>query len=669
MNDTPFLADRFAALLEVGRAIASARTNSAVFEALREGATTLLRAERALILEFRGGRLIAAPGSSSAAWSRTVAERALRTGRPVVVVEGLNDDAGASVVLAGVRSVLCAPYLVRGAPAGCLYATHRLVGGLFDEADARVAELMAALAGAALEEAAAFAKIEALLADKRRAEERYRSLIENATDLITVLGPDGTIRYESPALERIRGYRPEELVGQNVFDSIHPDDRDAVTRELAEGVAHPGTMRSVELRVRHRDGSWRWLEAVGKVSRDAAGHLVAIVNSRDVTERRALEEQLRQSQRMEAVGRLAGGIAHDFNNLLTVILGRSHALRGARAEDDPVRREADVIAETAERAASLTRQLLAFGRRQVLQPKVLDLNEVVLQLEALLRRLIGEQIELVIALDPRLGRVRADPAQIEQVIINLAVNARDAMPRGGRLTIETADAPSLSSVETGAAAVPHVRLSVSDTGVGMDAATQRSVFEPFFTTKAAGHGTGLGLATVYGVVEQSGGRIAVDSAPGNGARFDIHLPRVDAPVDLGAGVAREAPRAALAHGRETVLLAEDQGVLRDLFREVLLDSGYRVLAAGNGEEALAVLERHDGPIDLVVTDLVMPIMGGRELVARLRESHPTLKAIFMTGYAPDTVMPDGGDDGPVTLLRKPFDPPVLTRAVRDILDG
>jgi two-component system cell cycle sensor histidine kinase/response regulator CckA len=599
-----------------------------------------------------------------------VAEGALGTGRPVVVVEGLNDDAGASVVLAGVRSVLCAPYFVRGAPAGCLYATHRLVGGLFDEADARVAEFMAALAGAALEQAAAFAEVEALLADKKRAEERFRSLIENATDLITVLGPDGTIRYESPALERIRGYRPEDLVGQSVFDSIHPDDRDTVTRELAEGVAQPGTMRSVELRVRHRDGSWRWLEAVGKVSRDAAGHLVAIVNSRDVTERRALEEQLRQSQRMEAVGRLAGGIAHDFNNLLTVILGRSHALRGTRAEDDPVRREADLIAETAEHAASLTRQLLAFGRRQVLQPKVLDLNEVVLGLEALLRRLIGEQIELVIALDPWLGRVKADPAQIEQVIINLAVNARDAMPRGGRLTIETADAASpVGAPNQVSGPVPHVRLSVSDTGVGMDAATRHSVFEPFFTTKAVGHGTGLGLATVYGIIEQSGGRIAVDSAPGKGARFDIHLPRVDASLDQRAGAGREAPRAALARGRETVLLAEDQGVLRDLFREVLLESGYRVLAAGNGEEALAVLERHDGPIDLVVTDVVMPIMGGRELVARLREAHPALKAIYMTGYAPDAVMPDRGDNTPVALLRKPFDPPVLTQAVREILDG
>ena len=381
------------------------------------------------------------------------------------------------------------------------------------------------------------------------------------------------------------------------------------------------------------------------------------------------QEQLAQSQKMEAVGRLAGGIAHDFNNLLTIIAGRAQLLLDELWPEDSLHRHVELIMNTADRASTLTRQLLAFSRKQVLQPKVFDLNTVVATMGAMLQRLIGEDITLVTVLHPALGHVNADPGQIEQVVMNLAVNARDAMTQGGTLTIETAnvelDAAALAqgdAVQPG----PHVMLAVTDTGSGMDAETVGRIFEPFFTTKERGKGTGLGLSTVYGIVRQSNGTVTVASERGRGSTFRVYLPRIDRPAesaDAGAP-ATPAPR-----GTETVLLVEDEPEVRALAREVLEARGYTLLVASGGPEALALGERHRGMIDLMVTDVVMPEMSGPELAERLRPGHPTMRILYMSGYTADAIGHHGLLDAGIAYLQKPFTPSILARKVRQVLEG
>ncbi|MBI3454881.1 MAG: response regulator [Candidatus Rokubacteria bacterium] len=379
-------------------------------------------------------------------------------------------------------------------------------------------------------------------------------------------------------------------------------------------------------------------------------------------------EQLLQAQKMEAVGLLAGGVAHDFNNLLTVIQGRGELLQNRLTPDDPLRRHVELIQSTAERAATLTRQLLAFSRKQVLQPQVLDLNAVVSGMEKMLRRLIGEDIALVTALDPGLGRVKADLAQLEQVILNLVVNARDAMPHGGRLTLETA---SVEWDETAARrdhGIPpgrYVVLGVSDTGVGMNAAIKAHIFEPFFTTKGPGKGTGLGLATVYGIVNQSGGGVTVDSEPERGATFRVYLPRVE---QEAAGAKEAESRVPPRRGSETVLLVEDEEGVRDLTREILESYGYAVLEAADGSAALRVSARHPGPIHLLLTDVVMPEMSGSELARRLRPLRVEMKVLYASGYADDTIVRHGVSAARAALLPKPFTPEALGFKVREVLD-
>ncbi len=402
----------------------------------------------------------------------------------------------------------------------------------------------------------------------------------------------------------------------------------------------------------------------------------AIRNARLYEERtRAAEElsrtehQLLQAQKMEAVGRLAGGVAHDFNNLLTVIGGRSELLLQRLRPGEPLRRHAELIEKTAKRAATLTQQLLAFSRKQMLQPKVLDLNAVVADTSKILRRLIGEDIELVMVTDPALGRVEADPGQLAQVILNLAVNARDAMPRGGRLILKTANVElddGFVRHHAGGRSGSHVMLEVSDTGIGMDAETRSHLFEPFFTTKGPGEGTGLGLATVYGIVKQSGGYVEVQSEPGRGTTFKIYLPRVEEVAgSLDAGpAAQDVPS-----GLETVLLVEDEEDVRDLAREILEMSGYTVLEARHGREALAVNDRHAGPIHLLLTDVVMPEMGGRALADHLGPRRPEMRALYMSGYTGDALGRHGVLEANVALLRKPFTPEVLARRVREVLDS
>ena len=501
-------------------------------------------------------------------------------------------------------------------------------------------------------------------------EELFRLISENAGDMIAVVDVNGRRIYNSPSYERILGYTPEELQSTSSFEQIHPDDRPTV-EEAAREARDRGVGRSIQYRMRHKDGSWRILESGANVVRGPAGEVEKlVVVNRDVTARRQLEEQFRQAQKMEAVGRLSGGVAHDFNNLLGVIIGYAEFLQERLAPQDSLRGSVDEILKAGKRAASLTRQLLAFSRQQVLDPKVIDLNTAVSDMEKLLRRLIGEDIELRTRLTPNVGRVKADQGQFEQVIMNLAVNARDAMPQGGKLTISTEnfmmDEAFVRRYPYPVQPGPYICVTVADTGIGMNAETKARAFDPFFTTKEKGKGTGLGLATVYGVVKQSGGYIDIESAPGAGTTFKIYLPRVDEEIDAqapSAGFDRKS-----VAGTETILLVEDEESLRRVTRETLELSGYRVVEAKDGLDALETTKAYDGPIDLPLTDVVMPGMGGRALAQELSRRRPDIRIVYMSGYAgqaPGAQRPlEPGSD----FLSKPFTREVLARKIRGALD-
>ena len=503
----------------------------------------------------------------------------------------------------------------------------------------------------------------------RSNEQRFRALVEHSWDAVALFRSDGTILYGSPATTRILGYDLAEFVDRNALDLIHPEDRDAVVGRLTEALANPRGRVDVAARVRHRDGSWRYLEGVFTNLLDDPSVGAIVNNYRDATERRSLENQVIQAQKMEAVGRLAGGVAHDFNNILTAIGGYSDLLLADLPPDDPHRQDVDEIHRAADRAAALIQQLLAFSRRQVMQPRVINLNALVANVENLLRRLIGEDVLLATALASDVGCVRADPGQMEQVIMNLAVNARDAMPGGGRLTIETrnvdldaAHAAEHRTVVPG----PHVVLAVSDTGSGMSAETQAHMFEPFFTTKEVGKGTGLGLATVYGIVKQSGGSIWVYSELGHGTTIKVYLPRVDEPPDPLPGTPVTA--AADLHGTETILLVEDEPAVRGVARQVLTRHGYTVVEAPDGQTALALFDG-DGPkVDLVVTDVVMPGMSGRSLADQLTSRLPGLQVLYMSGYTDDAIVRHGMLEPGLAYLQKPFRPEALAHKVREVLN-
>jgi two-component system cell cycle sensor histidine kinase/response regulator CckA len=502
----------------------------------------------------------------------------------------------------------------------------------------------------------------------RHSEERYRSLVEGVRDLIFALSPSGEVTSLNPAFEEITGFPPSAWIGRPFEALVHPEDVPAAL-ELFGRVVRGETRPTNQFRIVTKAGPYR----VAEFSASAQlreGKLIGILGiGRDVTDRLGLEQQLRQAQKMEAVGQLAGGIAHDFNNILTAITGHAELLLQDLGSADPRREDVAEIRRSAERAAGLTRQLLAFSRQQVLQPKVVDLNALVMDMDKLLRRLIGEDVELATVLEPSLGRVKADPGQLEQVIVNLAVNARDAMPTGGKLTLETRNIDldanytlEHSPVKPG----PYVQLTVSDSGIGMDEETQARIFEPFFTTKPRGQGTGLGLATVYGTVKQSGGFIWVYSEPGHGATFKIYLPRVDAPVEAGV------PPTLVAEplgGSETVLLAEDEPAVRAIARQALERQGYKVIAAPNGAEALALAAQHGATIDLLLTDVVMPGMSGRDLAERLLAQRPGIRVLYISGYTDNAIVRHGMLEPGLAYLQKPFRPDALVRKVREVLDA
>ena len=508
----------------------------------------------------------------------------------------------------------------------------------------------------------------------RAAERRYRSVVEHASDLVAVLDAEGRFAYASPASEQILGIDPASLRGTDPMDLVHPEDIPRAQAMLAESLASPDRLVSTQLRSRHADGSWRVVElrGVNLLDDPAVGGIV--FNTRDLTEQHRLEAQLLQAQKMEAVGRLAGGIAHDFNNMLTAIKSYSQLALDELEEGAPVRDDVREIDHAADRAATLTRQLLAFSRQQVLRPRVLDLNETVRGLEGMLRRLLMEDVTLEVRLDPAVGRVEADPGQVEQVLMNLVVNARDAMPDGGQLTVGTSNAvvEEKNRIEYGSSVFApgrYVVLAVSDTGSGMDRETQAKIFDPFFTTKEQGKGTGLGLSTVYGIVKQSGGYIWVYSEPGQGTTFKVYLPRVDERVAVASPVSVPAVAAPGATTAERILVVEDDDTVREVTRRILERAGYETIEAANGADALRLVEASGEGIALVISDLIMPEMRGTELALRLRERFPALKVLLVSGYTEDAVMRQRTFEMETAFLEKPFTPDALVRMVRRTLDG
>ncbi|PYP00978.1 MAG: hybrid sensor histidine kinase/response regulator [Gemmatimonadetes bacterium] len=502
----------------------------------------------------------------------------------------------------------------------------------------------------------------------RESEERYRTLVEGVRDVIFALSPEGTITSLNPAFETITGSRREDWVGRPFENLVHPEDLPFALELLGRVVR--GDLRAVsQFRVATAKGDYR----MGEFSATPPlleGRLIGILGiGRDVTERVQLEQQLRQAQKMEAVGRLAGGIAHDFNNILTAITGYADLLLEDLRPSDSRHQDVAEIRKAADRAAGLTRQLLAFSRQQVLQPSVIDVRTLVGDLEKMLGRLLGEDVELSTRLAPDTGRVKADPGQLEQVLMNLAVNARDAMPQGGKLTLETSNvdlSEGYAADHYPARPGPYVMIAVTDSGTGMSEETQAHMFEPFFTTKEKGKGTGLGLATVYGIIKQSGGFIWVYSELGHGTTFKLYLPRVDESADLSRGPA--PARSPAARGSETVLLAEDEAPVRAVARQVLERHGYTVLEAPTAEAALDIAARYSGTIHLLLTDVIMPGLSGRELATRLADLRPEARVIFMSGYTDDAVTRHGVLEPGLAYLQKPFTPDTLGRKVREVLD-
>jgi len=499
-------------------------------------------------------------------------------------------------------------------------------------------------------------------------EERYRALMEQANDAILVLDMEQRILEANRAAMDLLGRPRREIVGRHYDDFVAPEEL-AESRRSRAKVAIEGKVRVPLRHLVRADGSRVAVEtSISLVHVGDDSTILAIL--RDITERRRLEAQFQQAQKMESVGRLAGGVAHDFNNLLTLILGYGNLVLQALADRPAVSRQVEAIVRAGESAAKLTRQLLAFSRHQVLVRTVVDINALIRQLEQMLRRLIGEDIELVADLEPRLAHIRADAGQIEQVLMNLAVNARDAMPGGGRLTLSTRNHPPAPPAPAageageagaaGAAAVTHVVLKVTDTGCGISDAVMAHIFEPFFTTKEEGKGTGLGLATVYGIVHQSGGHLEVESAPGEGATFAVYLPCTDEPPTPAS-----AATAAAGRGDETVLVVEDEASIRSLAREILEEQGYAVLDAAGADEALRRAAAHAGPIHLLLTDVIMPGTSGVDLAQALLARRPGLRVVYMSGYADRAVHADAPG---VAFVQKPFDPTLLARRVRATLD-
>jgi two-component system cell cycle sensor histidine kinase/response regulator CckA len=513
-----------------------------------------------------------------------------------------------------------------------------------------------------------------ILLERTRAEEflreskrQYQDLVELSPETIYIQQEGKFVFINTAGLELFGAASSKDIVGKPLLDFLHPENRRPTEDRIRMEQERGGTLQSMEEQFLRLDGTPLEME-ISAVPIEYHGKPALQVFARDITGRKQLEDQLRQSQKIEAVGRLAGGIAHDFNNLMTVIMGYVGLTKKRSGNPDHVSKGLDEIEKASTRATRLTQQLIAFSRKQILQPQILDVNQIVFNMEKMLRRLIGENIELVTIPTSDLGKVKADPGQIEQVIVNLALNARDAMPQGGRITIETENVDvdeSFARESPGIPATACVKLLFRDNGIGMDEGTKAHIFEPYFTTKEVGKGVGLGLATVYGIIRQSGGNIQVESEPGQGSTFTILLPRVTETAH-----STEPPELVLdaAPGEETIMVVEDEEPVLNLIRETLEDAGYNVMTASNGEEALALLSRNKDPIHLLLTDVVMPNIGGQSLAARVASRHPEIQTLFMTGYFDTNVDTTDYPLGRKPLIFKPFTPQELMSKIRQLLD-
>jgi PAS domain S-box-containing protein len=584
---------------------------------------------------------------------------------PVVVADWAEERRFAPpplLVEHGVASGITVTIPGAGRPFGVLGA-HSTTPQRFTDDDAQFVRMVANTVASAVARGNADGAL-------RRSEARYRSLVDGAAYGIYRSSLDGRFLQVNPALVAMLGYGSEsELLEVDVATGVYaePEDRRQLIEQCSK--ADEGDqVEGVEVQWRRKDGKPMLVRLSGRMLREDGVLAGFEMIAEDVTQRRALEDQLRQAQKMDAVGRLAGGVAHDFNNLLTVIMGETEMAQDASAAESDVRESLRAIRHAGESAAVLTRQLLTFSRRQILDPAVFAINDFVAQMDRMLRRLIGDDVEIVMNLAPDTGRVKVDRGQLEQVLVNLAVNARDAMPEGGRLLLETANATlDVDSAATHGGMPPgeYVVVTVSDTGTGMSEEVKSRVFEPFFTTKGEGKGTGLGLATSYGIIKQCRGHIAIYSEPGLGTTMRIYLPRVYERDSDVAPAGAPSPR-----GTEAILLVEDDAALRTVTARILAAYGYSVLQAGSGEEALGLLSaQRQAPVQLLMTDVVMPGMGGGELAKRVRAARPGTKVLFTSGYSDEVMLRQLLREPEVVLLQKPFTPETLTRKVRAVLDA
>ena len=595
----------------------------------------------------------------------TYAGYALRANSPVVVEDLSKETRFNSHEMVHDRGVVCgimAAIQGKDRPFGVV-GVHSRRAHRFSKEDSDCLQALSNILSVAIERARTEENL-------RESEDRFRNTFEQAAVGIGHVGADGRWLKVNQKLCQILGYSAEELTQKTFTEVTHRDYvascHDTV-RRLTRGKAD---LIKADMRYLRKDGSFVWAALTASGVQDNTGggkYFIAVIE--DISERKQLEAELRQSQKMEAIGKLAGGIAHDFNNLLTVINGRSQLLISRLKPGDSVRREFELIYETGERAAALTRQLLAFSRRQVLDPRIVDLTEIVANMQTMLARLIHENIALATALDPDLGKVKADPGQIEQAVMNLAVNARDAMPNGGKLTIETANVTfdeAYLRLHPYSKPGEYAMLAVSDSGCGMNPEVKARVFEPFFTTKEVGKGTGLGLSTVYGIVKQSSGYIEVYSELGKGTVFKIYLPR----LSEGASARRSNFNlSSVRGGSETIVVVEDEEGVRELLRDVLMGHGYNVLAAENGDDALRMMAGHPTQIHLLITDVIMPSMSGPELAGRATVLKPALLVLYMSGYTDHAIVCNGNLEPGLNFLQKPFSADSVARKVREVLDA
>jgi PAS domain S-box-containing protein len=676
------LAKENAIMAEIGQILCSTLNIDTVYERVSESVRSLIPFDRMAINIIhpdrdafsipyvcgrdvqlrRKGDLIPLTGTAAAEVLRNRASLLIRKGEMGQFAERFPGIL--PLAKAGFQSMMMIP-LVSGDRVIGILNVQRTAGESFDEENLRLGEKVGAQIAGAVANAQLYAARERAERAHGESEEKYRLLVENANDAIFIV-QDKVIRFSNPKTEELLGYDARELARIPFGEHVHPLDRESIWGEKGSGEGPSASGRT--FRVRHRNGREFWVE-LNSVAILWEGRLATLNFARDITEQKRLEAQFLQAQKMEAVGRLAGGVAHDFNNLLTVINSHSQLALLEIKEWDPLREKFESIQKAGERAANLTRQLLAFSRRQVVEMKVIDLNTLLRDLEKMLQRVIGEDIRLETALTADLGRVKADPGQIEQAILNLVVNARDAMPGGGKLTIETGNEevdPEFAGKHMGLKPGRYVRLSVSDTGVGMPPEVRERLFEPFFTTKEKGKGTGLGLSTVYGVVKQSGGEIWIYSEPGMGTTAKIFLPAVDEPLETSKGKS-QAER--MPKGTETILVVEDEDEVRKLALGILSKQGYRVLEAAHGGDALLMMEQNREPIQLLLTDVVMPGINGPDFARRLKFIHPGLKVLYMSGYADNVIFQQGILDPSVAFLQKPFTVERLTGKVREVLDA